>query len=273
MCYLCGQNQKNINMNKSNTIKCLCFVAMMLVAGYSAKAQLTHLEQSIYLNFNLPTAQFNDDVMTNALGDQIPMTCFNAGKNAVFGFGLGYRVSYRFDVGFGEVSPYFHGDLQWNRVSGGMRDRYMNAGDGSAPNYFNVPLYVGVNYRYQLTDIFTPFGEFGIGPDFFLITKESGTIEVPASGNPGDPGYVAAHSYDFKLRYQMTCNVAWQIGAGSYFGQHVSASLHYSGYGKHAIKYNGGAPTEDQLANADASVTATQTRSVGMLSLRIGFHF
>ena len=260
-------------MRNISTIKTLCLLAAFVSVGFGANAQLTHLEQSIYLNFNLPTAQFNDDVDVNALNGQIPMTRFNAGKDAIFGFGLGYRVSYRFDVGFGEVSPYLHGDFQWNRVSGDMREKYMNAGDGSAPNYFNIPLYVGVNYRYQLTEIFTPFAEFGIGPDFFWITKEAGRINVPADGNPGDPGYVAAHDYDFKLKYQLTTNVAFQIGAGCYFGQHVSASLHYNGYGKHAIKYNGNGPDEAALALADASATATQTRSIGMLSFRIGFHF
>ncbi len=245
-------------MRKNNTIKALCLLAAFVSASFGAKAQFTHLEQSIYLNFNLPTAQFNDDVLLNALDEQVPMTRFNAGKDAIFGFGLGYRVSYRFDVGFGEVSPYLHADFQWNRVSGDMRERYMNAGDGKAPNYFNVPIFVGVNYRYQLNEIFTPFAEFGIGPDFFFITKETGN--TPAAGN-------------FKLRYQTTTNVAFQLGAGCYFGQHVSASIHYNGYGKHAIKYNGNGPEEVHLAAANAATTATQTRSIGMLSLRIGFHF
>ena len=257
-------------MRKSNTFKTLVVLAVSVFAGFSAKAQLTHLEQSIYLNFNIPTAQFNDDVAVNALNGQIPMTRFNAGKDAIFGFGLGYRVSYRFDVGFGEGSPYLHGDFQWNRISGDMRESYMNAGDGSAPNYFNIPIYVGVNYRYQLTDIFTPFAEFGIGPDFFMITKESGSLTVPADAVTGTP----EHTYDFKLRYQTTTNVAFQLGLGCYFGQHVSASLHYNGYGKHAIKYKGNdTPTEMALALTEGSSTQTQTRSVGMLSLRIGFHF
>lgn len=242
-----------------NRIKSLCLLAAFVFAGFGANAQLTHLEQSIYLNFNLPTGQFNDDVVLNAANQTIPMTRFNAGKSAVFGFGLGYRVSYRFDVGFGEVSPYIHGDFQWNRIKADLREDYMNASDGSCPNYFNIPIYVGVNYRYQLTDIFTPFAEFGIGPDFFFITKESG--ENTTVGQ-------------FKLRYQATTNVAFQLGLGCYFGQHVSASLHYNGYGKHAIKYSGSPEIENlAIAGAEASNTTTQTRSIGMLSLRIGFHF
>ncbi len=244
------------NMNK---IKTLCLLVAFVFAGFGANAQLTHLEQSIFLNFNLPTGQFNDDVVLNAANSEIPMTRFNAGKSAVFGFGLGYRVSYRFDVGFGEVSPYVHADFQWNRIKGDLREAYMNAGDGSCPNYFNLPVFVGVNYRYQLDDIFTPFAEFGIGPDFLLITKESGSNNTVG---------------DFKMRYQVTTNVAFQLGLGCYFGQHVSASLHYNGYGKHAIKYSGSPEINDPaLALTEGSVHDTQTRSIGLLSLRIGFHF
>jgi len=252
-----------------NTIKKLSLVAVFVAFSIGAKAQLTNLEQSVFLNFNLPTAQFNDDATVNALNGQIPMTRFNAGNSAIIGIGFGYRISYRFDVGFGEVSPYIHGDFQWNRVQGDIRDKFMNAGDGNAPNYFNIPVYVGVNYRYQLTDIFTPFAEFGIGPDFFFITKEKGTIQVPSTTTPG-----ATEAYEFKYRYQTTTNVAFQLGLGCYFGQHVSASLHYSGYGKHAIKYTSGTEiTNATLALADASVSDTQTRKIGLLSLRIGFHF
>jgi hypothetical protein len=50
--------------------------------------------------------------------------------------------------------------------------------------------------------------------------------------------------------------------------------LHYNGYGKHAIKYSGSPEMDNAvLALADGSATATQTRSIGMMSLRIGFHF
>ena len=52
-------------MHKNNTIKGLCFFALFVFAGFGANAQLTHLEQSVYLNFNAATAQFNDDVAAN----------------------------------------------------------------------------------------------------------------------------------------------------------------------------------------------------------------
>ena len=242
-------------------IKVLCLGVLFVFASFGAKAQFSHLEQSVYLNFNLATAGFNDEI-TKVLGNEvIPMTRFNAGSNAGFGLGLGYRVSYRFDVGFGEVSPYIHADFQWNRVKGDLRDAYLDADNGSAPAYFNIPIFVGVNYRYQLTDIFTPFAEFALGPDFFMITKESGNVTTdPTIG-------------DFKLRYKTTTNLAWQIGAGCYFGSHVSASLHYNGYGKHAIQYTNGTSLPAAVEALDVIDHKTVSRGIGLLSLRIGFHF
>lgn len=257
-------------MRKISTIKGLCLVVAFVFAGFGAKAQLTNLEQSVFLNFNAPMAAFNDDLDNVLLeGTMLPLTRYNVGKSASMGVGFGYRASYRFDVGFGEVSPYVHADLQWNRTKGDVRDKYLDV-DGTAPNYFNIPIFIGVNYRYQLDDIFTPFGEFGIGPDFLLITKEKGSQDYVDANND-------KHSVPFEYKYTNTCNVAWQIGLGCYFGQHVSASLHYNGYGKHVVKLGGKAGAQaDQDARLDGSkvdLTKTQNRSIGLLSLRIGFHF
>lgn len=266
-------------MHKSNTIKSLCFAAAFVFAGFAANAQLTHLEQSVFLNFNASVAEFNNDIDPVLVynEEQIPLTRYNVGKSAGAGVGLGYRITYRFDVGFGEVSPYIHADFMWNRTKSKIRDKFTEAGDGKAPQYFNLPIFVGVNYRYKLNDIFTPFGEFGIGPDFFFITKESGVGYVPKTTttiNPADGSTITTVTKEptsFEYKYKSTTNVAWQIGAGCFFGEHVSASLHYNGYGKHAIK------TDDNqdafLVTTKQNNTKVQSRSIGLLSLRIGFHF
>ena len=264
-------------MRKINTIKSLCLAVAFVFTGFAANAQLTHLEQSMFLNFNAAMGAFNDDLdPVLASGDQIPLTRYNVGKNAGLGVGIGYRISYRFDVGFGEVSPYIHADFMWNRTKGDIRDKFL-AADGTAPTYFNLPIFIGVNYRYQLNDIFTPFAEFGIGPDFFFITKESGTGTVVSTTTDSQTGLPVDSkiSKDFKYKYRTTSNVAWQIGAGCFFGEHVSASLHYSGYGKHAIKTTDKdvSVQDDFLIDDKKNDTKVQNRSIGLLSLRIGFHF
>ena len=82
------------------------------------------------------------DFATNV--DNTPMTQYYAGSDAIIGIGLGYRASYRFDVGFGEVSPYVHADFQWNALRGDHRDAYTLTGY-TKPNYLNVPIYAGFN--------------------------------------------------------------------------------------------------------------------------------
>jgi len=245
-------------MSKHLTIKALCISILLTMVGINAQAQLAHLEQSIYLNGNIPTTDF----ATN--NDLIPMGQNHMGEDAIIGMGIGYRVCYRFDIGFGEVSPYLHADFNWNSIRGDHRDAYTTA-SCSKPYYFNIPIYAGVNYRYQLTDIFTPFAEFGLGMDYLMISKEGGNVTDIATG--------ATTNVD--MRYKNSGAFAWQIGAGTYFGQHVSASLHYSGYGKHTIKYTD--KTVDALAGTDhepaSGVSTDQLRRIGLFSLRIGFHF
>lgn len=230
-------------MHKFNTFKSLCLLGIFVFAGFGAKAQFSHLETSYYVPcFSIPVSDFSESVSS------APMGRANIGKDAGFGFGAGLRASYRFDIGFGEVAPFGNIELIWNRVSSDMRDAYDNM-DGKAPFYVNVPLFLGVNYRYQLTDIFTPFAEFALGPDIMFVSKETGTI--PVLGN-------------FENKYKTTAALAWQIGAGTYFNQRFSLGVHYYGLGSHNMKYK---------KDNNGSNNGSQKRNIGSLMFRIGFHF
>lgn len=257
-------------MNKKNTFKGLCLSLMMIAGGLSAQAQL---EQSVYLNGSLPTAQFNDPVvMTDIVypGDLIAPTSLGsaiardeAGKGATAGFGMGYRLNYSFDVGFGEVAPFLNADFQWNQLKSEYRDAYNNQRAKSS-TYFNIPIMIGIQYRYDLTDIFKVFGELSLGYDAYLIT---------ASGWKDD---------EFRpfYKYNVGGALCWQVGVGSFFGTHVSAGLHYYGLGKHNIDLNkhsnnaymGGNEIVAIPANVDDGSTVV-SRRIGSLMLRIGFHF
>ena len=243
------------DMSKANITKSLCVLALLFFASFGAKAQLSHLVQSVYMNANFPSINFNDRMTTMT----VPMNKDFIGTEAITGVGLGYRISYRFDIGFGEVSPYVHADFNWNSIRGDLRDMYIDS-SCSAPAYFNIPVYVGVNYRYQMTEIFTPFAEFGIGYDLMLVTKEGGSTTVAPT-----------------LKYQTSGAMGWQIGAGSFFGQHVSAGLHFSGYGKHVMEYNNNTANDLQAWDAANGTSLYDTskpkRRIGVFSIRIGFHF
>ena len=237
----------------------------------SAQAQF---RQSVYLNGNIPTGDFASDasagpnlVAIYPAGSTVfptsgvPLTYEQVGKDATIGFGLGYRASYRFDVGVGLVAPFANIDFLWNTIAGEWSDKYSNA-YYNAPTYFNIPLMGGISYIYDelpWNDI-SLYGEFGLGTDFLWITSE-GTGDRNES-----------------FSYKPTFAFAWMLGAGAYFGEHVSAGLYYYGLGKHNIDYTSGTLKDNAYANAqvianDAASMGRQQRTVGSLMLRIGFHF
>ena len=243
-------------MKKYNAIKTLCIAVVMAATGFTANAQL---EQSVFLSGNIPTGRFatNYDPGTGI----VLMGKANIGKAATMGLGFGYRATYVFDVGFGEVAPFLNADFQWNRVKKGLRENYMRA-NASKPNYLNIPVMVGIGYRYMLTDIIKVFGEFGVGADFFSITPEG-------NKDDGTIGY---------CQYHVKPQLAWQVGGGAFFGSHVSASLHYYGLGQHAITYNeskcsGALYAADKLSYETGLTNKVETPTFGSIVLRIGFHF
>lgn len=250
-------------MNRN--VKVLCLTVIMALVGSAANAQF---RQSIFLNGALPTGQFASKVNTNRVNiagvtltdATVPLYREEIGKAATPGFGLGYRASYRFDVGMGEVAPFAQADVFWNFINSSWSDKYIQA-KGKAPNYFNIPVMLGVSYLYdELWNDITPYAEFGVGADLFIIGSEK--VVNPIDGQT------------YTYSYKPTVALSWMIGAGAYFGRHVSAGLYYYGLGKHVISYTN--KTYDSFSSSEKlSVDAgtIPTRTVGELAIRIGFHF
>ena len=242
-------------------VRVLCLTALMIGFGTAAQAQI---RQSVFLNGNIPTGDFasnasNGPTLITAYNSGVPLTYQQVGKDATVGFGLGYRASYRFDIGYGLVAPFANIDFMWNTISGKWSDKYLDA-KFSSPTYFNIPLLAGVSYIYDDLpwDDISAYGEFGVGTDLLWITSEGAD--------------------DFKFAYKPTFAFAWMIGAGAYFGEHVSVGLYYYGLGKHTIDYTQGTLDDNMAANAqvtanEAAGMGRQQRSVGSVMLRIGFHF
>lgn len=240
------------------TVKLLCLTALMAFVGVSAQAQF---RQSIFLNGALPTGQFASKVNTTRViagatvtDATVPLEREEIGKAATPGFGLGYRVSYRFDVGMGEVAPFAQADFFWNFINSDWRDKYIQA-KGKAPNYFNIPLMVGVSYLYdELWNDITPYAEFGVGGDLFIIGSEK--VETDTYG------------------YKPTITMSWMFGLGAYFGRHVSAGIYYYGLGKHVVAYSDKTyKSFSEAKKLEVDNGTIPTRTVGEFAIRIGFHF
>lgn len=240
-------------------VKVLGLTAIMALAGSQVQAQF---RQSIFLNGALPTGQFAKDVNSDRglLSDQVPLFREEIGKDATPGFGLGYRISYRFDVGMGEVAPFAQADFFWNFIGSKWSDKYIQA-KGKAPNYFNIPIMLGVSYLYdELWNDITPYAEFGVGGDLFLIGNEKVVNSID--------------NKTYTYAYKPTVSLSWMFGLGAYFGRHVSAGIYYYGLGKHVVSYTDKTyKSFDENYKADVDAGAIPTRTVGEFALRIGFHF
>ncbi len=236
-------------MKKSITFKGLCLAIAFTVAGFVAQAQLTN---SVYLNGSLPMGEFGEKTGNTVLPNIGLLGKDNIGHNAVSGIGFGYRASYRFDVGVGNVDGFLSGDLFWNRIDGDIRDNIIE-NNGKPTQYINVPLMLGVQYNYAVTDVLRPFAEFGIGYDFMFIGKE---------------GWELSPSKDYTLKYKVGGAIAYQVGLGCYFGEHVSAGINFYGLGKHAIQYK-----ENENTTILDALNKNVQRNANLLTLRIGFHF
>ena len=232
-------------------ISLLVAMALMVAMGSKANAQL---ERSLYLNLGVPTGDFSKDRVTP--WDLYPMGKTYMGNNAVMGFGIGARISYFFDIGFGELAPFAGIDMLWNPIKKDLRKEYMDADNCKYPKYWNIPAMVGVTYRYSLDRIVKPYAEFGVGCDIFSVTAE-GFHNV--SGKQ-------------EYKYTPTTTVAWQIGAGTYLGDYVSVGINYYHLGLHVIDYreNSDRPLPALIGGA---AEGTKYVQLGMTMFRIGFHF
>ena len=176
------------------------------------------------------------------------------GKGASAGLGATARFGLWFDVGVGELQPFAEVSFLWNSSGPSIRKAYDTHADSlnqypTAPHYFNVPVMLGLKYRYQLMPDLKPFAELGIGYDFLFITK---------NGYPKNTFY-----------YRPNGGLAWMIGLGTYLGEHVTVSLNYTGLGSHLIE-----PTKKSAPDPNEESYTGRTRSsLGTLGLRVGFHF
>lgn len=238
---------------KSRLLKVVCLAALLFGTGSMAQAQF---RQSIYLDGILPIGNFASSVSNNNAG--VPLGTHNIAKAATAGFGLGYRISYRFDIGFGIVAPFAAADFFWNFIGDDWSDRYIQA-RASVPNYYNVPVQLGVSYLYdRLWNDITPFIEFGLGTDVMFIGREKSDAFL--------------HTYAYKPSFAN--GLSWMVGLGTYFGEHVSAGLYVYDLGKHTVEYTN--KTYKSFSGAEQilyNAAAVETRTVGEIALRIGFHF
>lgn len=248
-------------MRKSNYFKSLAIAVALFATTIGARAQ--QFETSVYLNGIFPVGAFAHTYEYNPSGINsfALMDLETVATSAAPGLGFSGRFGAWFDVGFGQLLPYGEVGFLWNSTKGSIRNVYdHNAMNDSAqsvaktPTYFNVPITLGLKYRYDITPIIRPFVELGIGYDVMFITANG----YPTSSQITDRWYT----------YKVDGKLCWTVGAGTYLGEYVSVGLYYAGLGNHRIEYGRNASIPDV-----GDWIPPSSRRIGQLGLRVGFHF
>lgn len=197
-------------------------VAALLLAGFSAQAQHHRGSDRLgefYFGFDAvaPLGEFNkaaEAIGAGAPDYPMPLDADHVGTSATLGIGLSFKYSFTFSIIDDQCSagPFVGVDLAWNNLDKSVRKVYDEV-KADKPNYINLPIMIGANGRYYFNDVFGVSAEFGLGADMLYITPQGW------SNN--------------KEKYGTDFAMAWQIGAGAYFGRHVNLGIHYYSFGTH----------------------------------------
>lgn len=261
-------------MKKTNIFKTLLIGGALCFAQFTANAQF---EFGLSLDGGIVTGDMAQKVpiTTNPLYDGgsaygnsqglLGRQYVLNGSSAILGFA--FRFGYRIPINnseYGEVLPYVEINGMWNRPNKNIRNQYNTYGtDGNAfSNYINIPLYVGAQYRYPVTDIIKPYVEFGIGYNMLLITTEKGD----KSAVLGYPKGLDTYKYKNPMG-----SISGNVGVGCFFSDYVSVGVYYYGLGSSiAVNFDSDSKVTDtwEVTNNHAA-----TRTYGTVAFRLNFHF
>lgn len=263
-------------MKKTNIFKTLVLGAAFCFASFTANAQF---EFGLSLTGGISTGDMKTKIpvsgalMGNSQGLMGTQYIMNSSSDMLgFAFRFGYRIPIN-NSEYGEVLPYVEVNGFWNRPNKDLRKQFDEA-NNTYPQYINVPLYIGAQYRYPVTDIIKPYAEFGIGYDLLFISSEYGKAL-----NAGDD-----------YRYNAKGALSGNVGVGCFFSDWVSVGIYYYGFGSHKImlKENSeidGLPLSDlddrlaQYGHVNLTTLKVEynpkpvTRDYGTVALRLNFHF
>jgi|GEM_PF-772083 len=202
---------------------------------------------SIHLGGAFPVGNFGDDSWED--------NAFGAGPGFDFGLkskiplpvnGLGFTIS---------------GDFIFNGLKGQWKDaedRYKeeveeDGGSYTRSRYINVPIFVGLNYKYSINQNIGFFGEFGLGPNLRTQTTEKEKYS----------------DYWEKTKYPIKMSFGFQAGAGIIINDLFSVGLHYYALGAAKVKMK----YESSEDNNSDTWESNKKYSQNLFIIRLGFHF
>jgi hypothetical protein len=261
-------------MNSTNISK-LFITTVLIFTAYTLSAQesvsnpgsVRLIQQardggfSVHVGGAFPVGNFGEEPMSS--GDDP----FDTGRfSASPGFNVGIKGKFPIAPNNG-LGIFLSADLIYNGLKGMARDQFDDAeAEGievTRPKYLNIPVFAGLNYRYDFTPTTGLWIESGVGPSFRMITN----MEMSGS----EDGY----TYTERYKYKMQTAFGLQVGGGIMLNDQISIGVHYYGLGKAKIKEEL-RWTENESGTSESGTdpyTYPRKSAQNSIIIRLGYHF
>ena len=230
---------------------------LMLACGY-AKAQT---DTFLNLGVSLPSGNF-------AEGDESKFALLDESKEGGAGIGFNLGFKFKFPTNADGLGVLLTIDGIYNGLNKDIKDYFEDYRDGledygdvtlRKPCYINVPVMLGLNYCYDISDSFGIYGEAGLGADARFITNYKTEVE--------DRNFEISQ----KTTYDPAVAFAFQLGAGVLINDRFTIGLNFYNLGsakvkgKYTLKEKEGSYSESEKENFKL-----KSLSTSMILLRLG---
>lgn len=148
------------------------------------------------------------------------------------------------------------------------------------PKHINIPVMIGANYEYGVTDAIKLWGEGALGFDVSMMTNYSYSVSCYQISDYDSYTY---SNYEEQV-YKPNVSIAFQIGVGAMLSDRFSIGVHYYSFIGQRIKGNESYEESSVYVNSDGSewidgpYEGEGTFDHGsitssMFVIRAGFHF
>lgn len=229
--------------------------SILLILSANCRAQN---QSSIHATITQPVLNFG--------GGQISDFLFSAAlPSDEFGYaGTGLGLGYNFTHSLNEQGLFLTTgvDFYWNPIKSKVKDQFETEADGTHeytfPNYFNIPLNIGLGFRKPINDKLVLVGSISPLINFLKVSKSYHIHYF--TGSQGDfssveSTYSLGRSIGIKFEGNATFNDQWILSVG------------YSLHGKHNFQMY-----RHELSTYDESEDVyDRTKSVSLATIKLGF--
>jgi hypothetical protein len=212
----------------------------------------------------ISTSAFTQGFLSGHIGAALPLFKFgdkNFAQDASAGgaaVGIDIGAKYEYPITKKGINIFAQADIIYNGLKKDVKNNmqliinntYGADSDIKYISYFNVPILVGVNYKFYSIKDFDFSGEFGIGIDLFKIKRlkiESGEIK-------------------YKERYDFSTKLAIKAGANVTFKDKYIFGINYMMLGKHHVK-------GEQIMLGTSIDFERENQNINVFTLTLGYRF